>query len=133
MSVPAGTREIFIAVVDDDLCILDSFNEFLQSAGCRVRIFASAEEFLRSGELNTIDCLISDIGMPGLNGWELEAIVDQRRPELPMILISGLEAAERHVGSARPDGSARVLFEKPCSPEVLLEKIRAMTAGETAP
>ena len=78
-----------IAVVDDDRRILESLRNLLESADHGVRLFASATALLESGCLAEIDCLISDIGMPVVDGFELLRLVHAARPALPIILITG--------------------------------------------
>ncbi|MGZ5145395.1 MAG: response regulator transcription factor [Burkholderiales bacterium] len=78
-----------IAVVDDDPKILESLEDLLESADHAVRTFTSATALLESGCLAKIDCLISDIGMPVMDGFELVRIARATRPTLPIILISG--------------------------------------------
>jgi FixJ family two-component response regulator len=78
-----------IAVVDDDQRILASLENLLESADHAVRSFASAAALLDSGCLAEIDCLISDIDMPVMDGFELLRGVHAARPELPIILITG--------------------------------------------
>jgi len=80
---------ITIAVVDDDRRILESLKNLLESADHAVRLFASAGALLESGLLVEIDCLISDIDMPVMDGFELIRAVRAARPELPVILITG--------------------------------------------
>jgi FixJ family two-component response regulator len=78
-----------VAVVDDDPRILESLGNLLESADYAVRLFASAATLLESNCLAEIDCLISDIGMPVMNGLELVRFVHATRPELPIVLITG--------------------------------------------
>jgi FixJ family two-component response regulator len=80
-----------IAVVDDDYRILESLESLLESAGHRVHLFLSAEDFLEAGVVNDVDCLISDIGMPGMDGYRLLRQVLLDRPSLPVFLITGRE------------------------------------------
>ena len=80
-----------IAVVDDDYRILESLESLLESAGHVVHLFPSAEAFLATGVLGDIDCLISDIGMPGMDGFALLRLAQLDRPGLPVILITGRE------------------------------------------
>ena len=84
-----GNRGFIVAVVDDDHNVLESLEDLLESAGYGARLFASAAAFLDSGSLNEIDCLISDIDMPVMDGIELARVVHVRRPALPIILITG--------------------------------------------
>ena len=78
-----------IAVVDDDQSILRSLEYLLESADYSVRLFTSATAFLESSCLPEIDCLISDIDMPGIDGFELLRLVHEARPSLSIILITG--------------------------------------------
>ena len=78
-----------VAVVDDDRSVLRSLEYLLESADYAARLFASGAELLESGALADIDCLISDIDMPGMDGFELLRLLDAARPGLPTILITG--------------------------------------------
>jgi len=78
-----------VAVVDDDEGILRSLEILLESADYAVRLFHSGTELLDGGGLEEIDCLISDIDMPGMDGFELLRLVHAARPQLPTILITG--------------------------------------------
>ena len=78
-----------IAVVDDDQQILKSLEILLESADHTVRVFASGAALLESGCLAEINCLISDIDMPVMDGFELLRATHVARPELPIILITG--------------------------------------------
>jgi FixJ family two-component response regulator len=78
-----------VAVVDDDQSILRSLEYLLESADYAVRLFTSARALLDSGCLAEIDCLISDVDMPGMDGFELLRLVRAARPGLPTILITG--------------------------------------------
>jgi FixJ family two-component response regulator len=107
-----------IAVVDDDQSVLDSLEMLLASAGYDVRLFSSASALLENGALREIDCLISDVGMPVMDGFELARTVQAARPALPVILITGRPDL---LNRSRVDvpGQHR-LFKKPFSgPELL--------------
>jgi FixJ family two-component response regulator len=78
-----------VGVVDDDQSMLDSFEILLESGDFAERPFASAAALLDSGCLAEIDCLISDIGMPVMDGRELAKVVRAPRPGLPIILVTG--------------------------------------------
>ena len=78
-----------VAVVDDDESVLRSLEYLLESADHAVRMFTSGASLLDSGCLPEIDCLISDIDMPGMDGLELLRLVRAARPGLPLIVITG--------------------------------------------
>ena len=81
--------DFVVAVVDDDEGILRSLEYLLESADYAVRLFTSGAALLQSASLPDIDCLISDIDMPGMDGFELLQLVHAARPGLPTILITG--------------------------------------------
>jgi FixJ family two-component response regulator len=113
--------EPIVAVVDDDVRLLESLGDLLESAGYSVRSFGSARAFLEDeGTLSKADCLIADIGMPVIDGFELENLVQQARPELPVILITGRhEIADQQRARAQRNR----LFRKPFDGQALLAAI----------
>ena len=106
-----------VAVVDDDRSVLRSLQYLLESADYGIRLFSSGMELLDSGCVPEIDCLISDVDMPGMEGYELMRVVHTVRPELPVILITGYPDTLRGLGS--PSDGPRC-FTKPFNgPELL--------------
>ena len=77
-----------IAVVDDDPRLLESLGELLESAGYSACCFDSASGFFDHG-LAGLDLLITDIGMPDMNGFDLRDRVKKACPELPVFLVTG--------------------------------------------
>jgi FixJ family two-component response regulator len=77
-----------VAIVDDDPRLLESLGELLESGGYVTCSFSSASALL-AHDLTAIDLLITDIGMPGMGGFELRDIVKKSRPQLPVFLITG--------------------------------------------
>jgi len=107
-----------VAVVDDDQSILRSLEYLLESADYAVRLFTSGAELLDSGRLSEIDCLISDIDMPGKDGFELLRLVHAARPGLPTILITGYPDTLKRLPPL--GGSKPRFFTKPFKgPELL--------------
>ena len=111
-----------IAVVDDDPRILESLENLLESAGYEILTFLSAQALMDHG-LAGINCLVTDIGMPGMNGLELCEFVQQARPGLPVFLITG-----RHEIGDQDRVRAKNIsgfFRKPFDGPTLLEAIGA--------
>jgi len=120
------TREVrlsFVAIVEDDESVRESLEGLLESAGYDAILYTSAEDFLSSCRLGDIICLISDIGLPGMNGIELLRAVRTRRPELPVIIITG--RLEPTVLQAALNAGARHVFRKPLGGADLIEAIAA--------
>ena len=113
----------FVAIVEDDESVRESLEGLLESAGYETILYPSGEDFLGSGRLCDIICLISDIGLPGMNGIELLRALRCRRPELPVIIITG--RLEPNVLQAALDAGARHVFRKPLGGIDLLEAIAA--------
>jgi FixJ family two-component response regulator len=114
-------QDFVIAVVDDDQRILESLDELLESAGYAVRLFASAAALLESDYLAEIDCIISDIDLPKIDGFELLHLVHTARPNLPVMLITGHpELVDRLSPTGR---SCYRLFRKPFEAEELLAAV----------
>jgi FixJ family two-component response regulator len=115
---PSGS---VVAVVDDDQSILRSLASLLDSADYSVRPFTSATALLYSGCLLEIDCLISDIDMPGMDGFGLLRLVHSVRPGLPTILITGYPDTLKRL--PLPDGSNPRYFTKPFQGQELLTAV----------
>lgn len=80
---------LVVAIVDDDESVLRSLECLLESADYATRLFTSGKALLESSDFFEINCVISDIDMPGIDGFELLALLHAERPELPTILITG--------------------------------------------
>jgi FixJ family two-component response regulator len=112
------SKRPIVAVVDDDPRLLESLGELLESAGYAVRCFASAPELL-DGDLAMLNLLITDVGMSGMDGFELRDRVRRERPGLPVLMITGRhEIADQ--GRAQ---EASGFFRKPLDGPVLLTAI----------
>lgn len=112
---------LIVAGVDDDQRILESLENLLESAGHAVRLFPSAAALLESGSLAEIDCLISDIDLPEIDGFELLRLVYAARPELPVFLIT---AHSEMINRSSPSGSDHYrVFGKPFDAGELLKAV----------
>lgn len=107
-----------IAVVDDDPRLTESLDELLTSAGYSVRSFPSAMALLGSG-FSDVDLLITDIGMPGMNGFDLHDLVKRERPGTPIFLVTGRHEIADQDRAQRADR----LFRKPFNSLALLAAI----------
>ena len=109
-----------IAVVDDDLRLLESLENLFESAGYVVCVFPSARGLVEAGFAD-IDCLVTDIGMPGMDGFELHELVKRARRDLPVFLITGRDEA----GDAQRARAAdiRGVFRKPFDGPALLAAV----------
>ena len=116
-----------IAVVDDDQRILGSLEILLESADYAVRSFASAGALLESGCLALVDCVISDIDMPVTDGFQLLQAIRAERPDLPVILITGLPDMPNRIPAV---ARSYLLFKKPFDGEELLAAISKILGNQ---
>jgi FixJ family two-component response regulator len=111
------------AIVDDDESVRSAIHGLLKSVGLKTRSFASAEEFLRSGQHRETACLISDIRMPGMSGLELQARLEEEECRIPIIFITAHADTRTRMQAMR--AGAVEFLGKPFDDEVLLESVRA--------
>ena len=112
-----------ISIVDDDESVREALKSLLKSAGFQVESFASAEEFLNSGQLPDTACLILDVRMPGMSGVELQDRLTASHRGLPIVFISA-HADDEARARALENGAVGFL-QKPFSDEALLDAIDA--------
>ena len=112
-----------VAIVDDDDRMRSALQGLLKAVGLPARTFASAEEFLESGQQHDTACLIADIRMSGMSGLELQARLNAERLRIPTIFITA-HGDERMRMQALRSGAVEFLA-KPFDDEVLLESVRA--------
>jgi FixJ family two-component response regulator len=77
-----------ISIVDDDAPLREAIVCLMRSLGYNARSFASAEEFLISPHVDATSCLIADVQMPGMSGFELQQSLIAEGRKIPVIFIS---------------------------------------------
>ena len=107
-----------ISIVDDDPSMRTALGGLVRSLGYDVREFASAEEFLASGDLERFACTITDIQMPGMNGFELKRELGVRYGSLPVIMITA--RAEPGLEEQAIASGATCFLRKPFPAESLM-------------
>ncbi len=117
MAEPTG---FVVAVVDDDPRTLESLADLLEAAGYDVRRYSSAAALCECGGLRDLDCLISDIGLSGMDGIELRRVAQLERPDLPVILVTGHPELQAQYASMMEPGR---YFEKPFDGPLLLAAV----------
>jgi FixJ family two-component response regulator len=116
-----GTK--LVAIVDDDDSVRIALEGLLKSVGLPARAFASAEEFMKSGQKRETSCLIADIRMPGMSGLELQAKLNAESCRIPIIFITAHGDAKMRMHALR--AGALEFLAKPFDDEALLESVRA--------
>ena len=112
-----------VFVVDDDIALRDSLGSLITNSGCRVALFACATEFLASSRPPpSPSCLVLDVGLPDLNGLELQQRIASERAEMPIIFITGRGDIPMTVQAMK--AGAVEFLTKPFTPAVLLRAIQ---------
>jgi FixJ family two-component response regulator len=113
----------FISIVDDDDGLRASLENLIRSAGYPAQGFSSAEAFLGSNKMHETACLILDVRMPGMSGFELQRVIAAANSHLPIIFISA-HADDDPRTQALEAGAVAFLY-KPFYEEELLNAIDA--------
>jgi FixJ family two-component response regulator len=111
-----------VSVVDDDESFRAALQRLLKSAGFPVRLFASAEDFLKSGQQHATGCLIADIRMPGMSGLDLQGKLNADHCAIPTIFITAHGDEKMRLQAMR--GGAVKFLAKPFDDAILLESVR---------
>jgi len=111
-----------VSVVDDDIWVRRSLDRLLRSVSLEARVFASAEEFLSSDHPCEADCLILDVRLPGMNGFELHRELLARSCRVPVVFMTAHGYDKRAKSEAASDWTVAYLT-KPFSEEELLKAI----------
>jgi FixJ family two-component response regulator len=85
---PALSTASVISVIDDDASVRAATNNLLSSHGYLVHVFASAEEFLQSANLNDLSCVVADVQMSAMSGLDLLTHVRTLGYKAPFIFIT---------------------------------------------
>lgn len=111
-----------IHIIDDEAAIRDALALALAEE-FDVRTHISARDFLENIEPNERGCVITDVRMPGMDGMELLAKMEERRLTSPVIVISG--HADIPLAVEAMKAGAVDFLEKPFEDDALLASVRA--------
>lgn len=123
MSPPVVKQHPLVAIVDDEECVLKALHRLLRSAGLNVETFAGGTEFLDSLPDHRPDCLILDIHMPGVTGFDVMAFLIAKGWSVPVIVITGHDSPEAYERAMAAHASA--YLRKPIGDQMLLDVITA--------
>ena len=111
-----------VAVIDDDKSARTSLARLIKTAGIEVVSFSSAHEFLDDPCRTQVDCAVTDVQMPGVDGFKLQETLAQTLPYLSVVFITGYGDIPMTVRAIR--GGAVDFLEKPVDDKALLEAVR---------
>jgi GAF domain-containing protein/FixJ family two-component response regulator len=124
---PRATRPARILVIDDEKEIAQVLADLLTRDGHQVVVATSGEAGLERATQEPFDLVITDLGMPGVSGWEVARLVKQLRPGTPVAMVTGwgdridpVEAQSRGVDTVIP---------KPFKRDLVREAVGAVLRG----
>jgi FixJ family two-component response regulator len=115
-----NTRSL-IAIVDDEEPIRKALRRLLRSAGLDVETFQSGVEFLESLATRRPDCVVLDLHMPSMTGFEVQAQLAESGATVPVVIITGHDSDETRERALA--GQPAAYLRKPVNDQVLLGAI----------
>jgi len=122
--VHANVPPTTIAIVEDDASFSRALERLLRASGFETHTFASAEEFLGSAAPESYACLILDLHLPGMSGFELFDHLTASAPPRPLIFITAQNQDSLRERASRIPNSA--YLRKPFPGAALLEAVRSL-------
>jgi FixJ family two-component response regulator len=111
-----------VAVVDDEESVRRALGRLIRSAGFGVEMFGSGVDFMQSLQRNRPDCVVMDLRMPVVDGFELQAALRRSGVVLPVVVITGDDSPDSRERALR--SGARAYLRKPVDDALLIEAIR---------
>jgi CheY-like chemotaxis protein len=121
-----NTAQARILIVEDDDQNRKLFQFALTANGHMVKAAPNGAEGLTLFEQEAFDLVITDLGMPGISGWEVAKGVKKLNPKIPVILLSGW--ASQHEKNKIKESGIDYVLTKPCSLYELEETIQKVYA-----
>jgi FixJ family two-component response regulator len=81
-------KQPLIYVLDDDDSVRGALGSFLRSLGFKIETFSTGQQLLASEQLSQVSCVISDVQMPAMSGFEVLGLLQQMNPPVPVILLT---------------------------------------------
>src|SRR6266481_248047 len=117
-----------VYVLDDDVSVREAVGGLIRSAGLSVKTFASARETLASLRKELPSCLVLDIRLPDISGFELQQELATKDIQIPIIFLTGHGDIPMSVRAIK--AGALEFLTKPFDDEYLLEAIRSAIARD---
>lgn len=89
LSLVRNSSKPAVLVVDDEEAVRQLLRDMLKTEGYDVTTAENGEQAMRHFELNRFKGVFTDVGMPGMSGWELARAIRERDPNIPVAVITG--------------------------------------------
>ncbi len=126
------SRKLRILLIDDDVRVLNAIGAMLRAEGHQVTMCPGGRQGLSEFDQGGYDLVITDLGMPETNGWEVAAKIKAVSPETAVVFLTGWAA---EIASERlPELGIDGIIQKPCRLKNLRETIhQVLSHGRTLP
>jgi len=122
-------RSLNVAVVDDDVAILDAIKMVLEEQGWRVAIYTDGNQFLNNLNQDSFDCVVLDPHLPDIKGVEIVRYIENSTIDLPVVVLTARPYSPQTIelkGTRVHD-----ILTKPVSDIVLIESIKSSVCSST--
>ena len=115
-------RAPVVAIVDDELPVRRALQRLLGTAGFETRLFSSGSEFMDA--LDGIDCLILDLHLPGMSGFDVQKALATKGSHIPVVVLTGNDTPANRTRSLAEGACA--YLTKPVDGDQLLQTLNAL-------
>ena len=113
-----------VAVVDDEQPVRRALQRLLRASGFDVRLFATGADFM--AHMEGVDCVILDLHLPGMSGFEVQEALAARGADVPVVVLTGNDTPANRARSLA--NGARAYLSKPVDDETLLHALRTLSS-----
>jgi two-component system, LuxR family, response regulator FixJ len=113
-----------VAVVDDEQPVRRALQRLLRASGFDVRLFATGADFM--AHLEGVDCVILDLHLPGMSGFDVQEALAARGADVPVVVLTGNDTPANRARSLA--NGARAYLSKPVDDETLLHALRTLSS-----
>ena len=119
-----------VAVVDDERSVCEAIEGLLRSDGFEAESFGSAEALLGCPWRNQFSCIILDIGLPGMNGLDLQQRLLASGTNVPIVLVTAWDDRDGRMEAKAMGAGGAGFFRKPFDMEDLLKAVHRALAED---
>ena len=120
-----------VTIVDDEASVRKALSRLIRAAGFEVETFSSGAEFLAASQPRRPHCLVLDLRMPHVSGFDVQQALALSGHRLPVVIITGDDSSESRERALKL--GARACLRKPVDDAILLDAIRTAIASGPPP
>ncbi|PRQ03882.1 Response regulator receiver protein [Enhygromyxa salina] len=117
-----------VLVIDDNTDLAENIGEILSDIGVDVHLATCADDAMACFDDRKWSLVVTDVRMPGIDGIELLALIKERSPGTPVLVMTGY--ADRETTARAHDSGALAVINKPVDLDALLEMVEHVAAAE---